>query len=615
MPPATIHSTLEIPELAACIASFLAPADVTNAMATCRAWSAMLQPFFWANFCPKDKLPEMSVLAQNLHHIRTIDLKHQLTRAIDLEALLETLAQGLLNSADPTTAPCTNLKRLAIAFECYDVELDNPSLWLLWTLVYHNRNNLTHLSIQLDGIDDVALTPAVVVLSAMIQLQHLTVRTSYQSEAWFMAMLLVCLSLPRLSELFCHFFLEAGKLSTSGEAERDYEDWHFDRLGNPIKELKAILDSAIAARSSANGFIDVKIKALRFPDPEEDDIDLIRLVLPVLRSDLVEIETLEVPKLLDSRPEEFYEKMVRENCPALKHLIFPPYDDFTQIPDHFIQAATGLKTARGFRLYDQIGYSSPRVIYGLAKHHSKTLEEVELMICRMVKSRAQQTLFTSCRQLKRFWMVPDGMSEGEHGIEFRHIITGAWSCLEMRELSLTLNRFIDVKATLEAMRRDSSNKAAGDGDVEMDEAYRSGDKEQKRRATAWAAKQVFAQIGQLTALGHLALGTDEGPHGEDEEVLESKWDLTLSKGWLDQLAGLRNLSHLHMRTDHWSYMGQAQVEFMDAEWPWLDCVTFDECSISKKQFREEISRPHWQWLQQKRPSLRLSVIHMYTGTG
>ena len=54
-----------------------------------------MRPFFWIDFSPKDKLPEMRVLAQNLHHIRAIDLAPQLTRRIDVEILLETLIQGL----------------------------------------------------------------------------------------------------------------------------------------------------------------------------------------------------------------------------------------------------------------------------------------------------------------------------------------------------------------------------------------------------------------------------------------------------------------------------------------------------------------------------------------
>ncbi|KAF9572394.1 hypothetical protein EC968_009968 [Mortierella alpina] len=203
------------------------------------------------------------------------------------------------------------------------------------------------------------------------------------------------------------------------------------------------------------------------------------------------------------------------------------------------------------------------------------------------------------------------MSDGPHGIEFGDIITGAWNCLGMRELSLTLNRSIDVQATLEAMRKEGLNRAAGDGKLEKNEQYREDDGEQKRRATAWAAKQAFTQIGRLAALKHLVLGADIDPNSSKAEVVESHWDLTLSKGWLAQLAGLKSLRHLHMRTNYWSYMGQAEVEFMDAEWPWLECVTFDKCILwSTRQLLNVITLPHWQWLQRKRPCLRLKAIQI-----
>ncbi|KAF9945899.1 hypothetical protein BGZ70_003499 [Mortierella alpina] len=495
------------------------------------------------------------------------------------------------------------------------MEWKDPKLWFLWTLLYHNRQNLTHLSLRLPGIDDAPLEPFLDILQDMVQLQHLTVRTSFQSENWFLSMLEQCLPLPRLSELFCHFYLDSGTLSSWYDEETDDGDRYNNIIATPTPAMKYILDRAIKARTSPfTGSIGVKIKALRFPDPENENVDLIRLVLPMLKSDLVDIETLEVPRLLDQRPEKLYKQMVRVHCPALRHLILPSYDEVSCVPNHFIEAATGLKTVRGFSFNDEFEWFSRNMMQMVAKHHSKTLEEVDLMLCRMINGRDQQALFASCTQLKRFWMVPDGMSTAEQGIEFKDILTGAWRCLGMKELSITLNRsIVDVKATFEAMRQEGLKEAARDGHQAADETYRVGDKDQKRRATAWAAKQALTQIGRLTALEHLALGTDEGPYGTDNDVLESKWDLTLSKGWLAQLAGLKNLRQFHMRTDHWSYMGQAEVEFMDAEWPWLDCVTFDRCSMSKQQFGQEISLPHWQWLQQKRPSLRLSVIHMDEG--
>ncbi|KAF9291466.1 hypothetical protein BGZ68_003886 [Mortierella alpina] len=527
-------------------------------------------------------------------------------------------AQTVTNPAsqqctDPSIAQCTNLKRVKIAFDCYQRRFEDPSLRSLTTLLYNNRDSLTHLELQLDGIEDKVALPVVLSVSTLIHLQHLTFRSKYHSEAWVMVFLRACLPLPRLSELYCHFFIRASDLSPAGDIEVSYEDKDYYSLANPTPELKAILDTAIAARTSVSGSINVKIKALRFPDPDRDNIDLIRLVLPILRSDLVQVETLEVPKFLDHRTKQLYDGIILNHCVALRHLILPSFVENSRISNIFIRAASGLKTVRGYCVRDDADWQPGTMMRWLAVHQSKTLEEVELMICRMIESRDLQALLIHCEQLKRFWMVPDTCTLTVQGIEFRHIITGAWKCLGMRELSLTLNRSIDVKTTLEAMREDSLNKCTGNGDLEVDELYRSGDKEQERKATAWAAKQAFAQIGRLTALEYLALGTDEGICGPDNRISDSMWDLTLSKGYLAELAGLKNLRHLHMKSDHWSRMGQAEVEFMYTHWPLLDCVTFDKARMGLLQLLKEIDLPHWQWLQRKRSSLRLSTMDLSPG--
>ncbi|KAF9960002.1 hypothetical protein BGZ72_008201 [Mortierella alpina] len=624
MSSATIHSIFQIPELASYIARYLSPADVTQAMATCTSWSKLMQPFLWTNFCPKNRLLEMSVLAQNLHHIRTIDLTGRLIRANDFEALMDTLIQGLPitstppsteaatnpspdQSTDPSIPRCTNLRRIKIVFESYDMDIDDPSIECFWNLLDSNCNQLTHLELQLEGVEDIELTPMLPILSGMVRLQHLTLHTTFQTQPWFMEFLQACLPLPRLSELFCHFCLEG---HTSGGMEIDYEDSDYDGIASLMPGLKDILDTATAARTSTSGSIDVKIKTFRFPDPEVGYTGLIRFMLPILRSNLVEIDTLEVPVIFPNRLKRLYGETIRDHCPALKHLIISPFHNDSETANIIIQAAAGLKTVRGYRLNDEMGWSSRNIIRALAKHQSSTLEEIEFILYWTITSGDQQAVLTSCKQLKRYWLVVDGYGKKVHGIAFGDIITGAWVCLGMRELSLTLNRSIDVKATLQAMREESLNKDAGDEEPEKDEPYRAGDKEQKRKATAWAAKQVFAQIGRLTALEHLALGTDDDLNGTDEERLDSEWDLTLSKGWLAQLAGLKKLRHFHMKTDHWSRMGQAEVEFMDAMWPSLDYVSFDGSIMNIPQCHKQIDLPHWKWLQQKRPSLRLSVIDM-----
>ncbi|KAF9572393.1 hypothetical protein EC968_009967 [Mortierella alpina] len=392
MPSATIDSIFEIPELRVYIASYLTSADVAKAMATCHVWSEMLQPFLWTHFCPVNTLPDMSVLAQNLHHIRSIDLRVQLTHDVNLETLMRILSGGspaasptdkaAINDREPNPAKesntprCTNLKRIAVANELYHRRSNYPWTSILGKVLRNNHSSLTHLELYFHGSDDAALIPVMIELPQLLHLQHVTICTTCLSETRFMTMLGACLSLSRLNELFCHFVVEAGNLSPTGDMELDY-----DRIATPTLQLKDILDTAIAARTSLDGSISVKIKALRFPDPEREDIDLIRLVLPILRCGLVQLDTLEIPKFLDHRPEGLYKKIVRDLCPGLKHLIIPPYDynSNTRVANYFIQAAAGLKTIRGDTLRDDMARRPDTMMQQLVVHHSETLEEVELM--------------------------------------------------------------------------------------------------------------------------------------------------------------------------------------------------------------------------------------------
>ncbi|KAF9959997.1 hypothetical protein BGZ72_008196 [Mortierella alpina] len=291
-----------------------------------------------------------------------------------------------------------------------------------------------------------------------------------------------------------------------GNADKAAVDQGISDLAEPIGELKTILEEAIAARTSENGSIDVKIKALSFPEPECGG-DIGRIVFPLLKSALVDIETLHVPELLKSRTEEFCEEIVRKHCPRLRHLILQPKDGKVC---SFIRGTTGVKTVRGSHYRDGNPYSETSLFTELAEHHADTLEEVEMQQCERLSSEEQRAILDSCQRLKR-----------EPGREWVY---------------------------------------------KLDEA---GDDELDRVVDAWAAKQIYVQIGRLVVLETLALAAAPKRFNRKQYHPLSQWDLTLSKGWLAELTGLKNLRHLHMRTDFWSRMGQAEVEFMDAEWPLL----------------------------------------------
>ncbi|KAF9940954.1 hypothetical protein BGZ67_006192, partial [Mortierella alpina] len=424
------------------------------------------------------------------------------------------------------------------------------------------------------------------------RLQHFTFKVGLVERRNFMRMLHACLLLPRLSELYYDF---------SVPLLQDHAQY--------LPELEIILEEAVAARDSG-GSIGTKIKALKLPNLCTRHPDA--LVLSLLKSGLLELETFELPTILGDQDPAYYKQFVREHCPALRHLGFPVcsiVNDDGVMACNFIRGAVELKTIRGVVPCAELDrLSTSHVIRTTLESHAKTLEGIEIERGDAILSGDQQAILTSCRQLKRLWLEPELKSKPKGGLQFQDILGGAWTCLGLRELCLTLDRTIDVKSVQEAMQRESlvstDQNAARRADPERPEDDSVGrgneheDEQDEPRALAWAAKRAYSQIGRLQNLQVLALGVGESGHSQDD-TSHPVWDLTLSKGWLAELMGLRNLRELYLRTNLWVRIGQAEVEFMDAHWPFLSSITFQ----SDHMLQELVDRPHWRWLRERRPNL------------
>ncbi|KAG0206893.1 hypothetical protein BGX28_001762 [Mortierella sp. GBA30] len=86
-------------------------------------------------------------------------------------------------------------------------------------------------------------------------------------------------------------------------------------------------------------------------------------------------------------------------------------------------------------------------------------------------------------------------------------------------------------------------------------------------------KAAYAQIGRLVKLEVLALSEDLGVNANPANST-FEWDLTMSKGCLVELSALKNLRRFEMRSKLWLRMGEAVIEFIDAEWPLLSEIGF-----------------------------------------
>jgi hypothetical protein len=305
-------------------------------------------------------------------------------------------------------------------------------------------------------------------------------------------------------------------------------------------------------------------------------------ICTLLRSYLPNLERLDAPKIDGDEyafGDESFKKLLKEavaqGCPKLQHLRCSWYlvGCMGEVINGIVKGCRewGLKSFYCEDLNDQYGQ---RILATLSRNHSKTLEEVELANCQDVKSEDVAELF-SCRNLKsvKIWRGRKGCA----GMEIQDVRFG---CHDLKELQLTITQ-------------PNVDPEHGDLGSDEDEDY-EGFCGRLERFDEWVrrvSERAYTQIGSLSKLETLSLNRDEWDgRGYD-------YDLTLEKGWLRQLAGLKELKRFHMATDLWVNMGQAEVEFMDAQWPKLEKIEFS------KNLKSQVKKRHWKWLQARRPGL------------
>ncbi|KAF9966173.1 hypothetical protein BGZ70_003089 [Mortierella alpina] len=560
MPGSTAHSVFATPELVLLLAEHLNPHDLAQCIGVCKDWSRQFEHILWSNVCLQkhrcDSLrttlnsPMKAALIRNLPLIRTLKI------LFASSSLLQLFTHGSIN--DPSTR-CNNLTRLEIEDISSD-HFDLASQHLTALLDLNHR--LTTLELPFESLDNGA---ALASLSKLKTLERLSVGSmnDYESEQ-VLPFLRACLPLPKLTHL--HFDL----------------DLFWTDLDKDTRDLKAIIKRAMRARFSQNPRA-TKITALRLPSKYNDLDNPLPLLL--LESNLLDLESCEIPWFdVNANPEKI-EQVARNHCSKLKHLICPSfsgYDEDGQSVDSFIRGCSGIQSFVSRHFVDHEPESEPRhILSTLAAQHSDTLEVLKLTECDQATSADQQEILSRCKRLKRFWVMHSYPDEVNIGIKSTDILQGSWDCMELTELGLTLNRFPELKEVL------AHTGAVGEEMVELEYWW-----------LIMADKSVYTQIGRLAKLETLVLNIDKS---EDTKALPGAyaWDLTLSRGWLRELEGLKSLKVLRLQADLWSKMGQAEVEFIHEHWPVLREIRL--CG-NGSQPRLQAS---WRWLLDKRPQLRL----------
>ncbi|KAF9362843.1 hypothetical protein BGX34_005383 [Mortierella sp. NVP85] len=614
-PPLSIFDVSELVEL---VAQYLSRHDIIQCVATSKTWTRLFEPFLWQDILLKRFEPAPQALALNRHRIRSLhvgctDLAHLQILAVDLPDINPNnlspgapgVSQELGGSTNPQMTenspfPCLRTIHIHPTYEALsDFNGAKRACINLILRILNQSPGLTRITLpdgfleqHHDGQDharDHIQSFLYTLGHKLLCLRRLEVGSSEIEPEIGLDLLRVCFNHPQLVELLCNFQL--GRADYPGIFEIQRLDRFLMDLENDkqAKEASEKLTSESRIR-----FLSLPRVVRGYPP---------NFLCTLLKSHLPNLERFDIPDISGSggiAHRNSIKEAVAQGCPKLQH-IRPLLDgddgNTTETVIGIIEGCKewGLKTFRCDDLVDMLDVNDQRgIIESLLMDHTRTLEEIELARCRNVRRKDFINLFSKCRILKKAKIQPDDTKKAD--MEFQDIASQAWVCSDLNELQLTLGQHVD----LEEMEFSSSEEGSEDEDEANDNE--NSDIRRLRRFMAWEHRKVtmaYRQIGRLVKLEKLWLGYDP----ELTTPMDGNpYDLTLERGYLRELAGLKELKHLCISEYFWSRMGRAEVEFMDAQWPKLEKITFRYWNMS-----DITQRDHWKWLKQRRPSLRYSA--------
>ncbi|KAF9562700.1 hypothetical protein EC968_005182 [Mortierella alpina] len=589
MPKSASQTVITIPELVALISAHLTSRDIIPCVFVCKDWRRQFEPVLWANFtlCKPFTVslndtpltPLTAALLRNLPHIRTINI----------DTVVDTQLQVIVHGLPPQDSDAVNaqspccVKLRQFGFESFNSEYQGSISLHLVTLLHHNLY-LTHLNIPL--FNDEMLDA----ISTLAQLQRLTIHsgTGNASTRDTLLLLQACLPLPQLTHL--HIVMDV--------------DWGDGDDHKDMPDLETVLQEATRKRFTDNPTA-TKIISLRLPTNRFGD----RYPLPllILKFSLLDLEACEIPWFHEDTSRDEIQQIVQKHCPNLTRLICPSFKDCEEhtadLAAKFVVVIPALKSfeSENFSDYDEDfpdpeyftedeTSSEPRCLFPqVLLRHESTLEILELRKTRQVFSHDQQYALANCRQLQRFWVMGNHTADSCVGIKAADVCDNDWGCWDLKELGLTINRFM----------ADEYPQGGSDDEEEVV----GDDGGPFHWLTTYATKRLYRQIGELDKLE--LLGLDIETRSGSITHRDHWGDLTIFKGWLMELYALKNLKTLELYADLWTMMGHIEVDFMNEFWPSLIEIGFCVDDISK--IREQ---PHWQWFLNKRPQLRLKRVYL-----
>ncbi|KAF9935870.1 hypothetical protein BGZ67_002895 [Mortierella alpina] len=559
------------------------------------------------------------LLAKYSHYLRTLEIDGpgDPYLAALMKRRVSTQLAGPIRGVKPPvwTTKCTNLRKLVFLDPC-----ESMSIAWLAKLVRTNMN-LTHLQFpgKLLDLSVSAVTPLLDAIRQLPNLQHITLGYSLlvHEEASFL-FLKTCIESPSLVDIICEY-------TTIGWRD------HYCYCENCmvlVKKLGKSIQGIIQAGKTAAAKADrPKIKSLKLPHipvgyPED-------VLLPLLSCGIFDLEYLDVPRISGGYFDKL-EECIRTQFPRLQRIgvsqlstdVFEEqfescsamradWDDDAEHTEAALAVARGCRK-QGIRSFQgrvmecfHTAWVVDDIINELVEEHSSTLEDVE--VWDVVSTLEQRNLFESCKNLKRFWMRPPTYRYGamEELFDVEDLLDCDWACTGMKELALVMSRpYVAGHEEDEpgedyddpSQWSDCSGSEEGDDDDEHTEGAKSKGEDQADKDPYWDEeldiRKIYVKVGSLTELEVLAVESDR-PR-----------DMSLDKGYLAELGGLKNLRRLELRdVMAWCCLiRQPEVEFIHENWLALEVVAIE--TESKNMYRALVESPHWKWLQKKRPLLR-----------
>ncbi|KAG0224398.1 hypothetical protein BGX31_008024 [Mortierella sp. GBA43] len=552
MPIASIQAiAVNIPELLLAIVEYLDSSDIARCMATCKTLAIHLEPSLWQHLTIRNQAPLQDSILKNRHRIHSITIRGAEGFS---KSCLEALApQEPSGSADGGTCspaqvdqPFSKLRAITFGPPPDDLNLQRTVFRTFVDLAHLCHRTLRTLTLpaavlmQEWSIDSVVQDT---LPSRLPNLSHLTIENGIPVGWNKCSLFLVrCFQHPRLVSLHCNF--------RSHSITRLYS----------ISHLLAALEKATKSKEGTGASY---IKDLRLPWTGS------YFLVPFLKLHGPNLETMAILSAIDQSA-NIMEQTVEASCPNIRHMSFESNQADTMSDVGMAAIVRGCKRV-GLQSIRFSGIKhQQQTIKSLLSHHTKTLRTIDFRHS-VISSEHQCLLLEGCPNLRRLWIQPKASQPPRSFSIYASYCKKDWVCLDMKELRLTYG-----------LDHLPPQRFLG-----------------KSLARRQSIPNFYKQIGRLVQLEFLVIGSIAQNHSEK---VCFEFDLTLKKGSLGELKGLTKLRRLHMSTDLWSRMSQAEVEFMDQNWPALRTVSF---GCLTEQMNEIRNTPHWRWLQEKRPWLQL----------